>query len=131
MRDSSRDSNSARWSWIGGENPLPGGLNRAGEFRHTVRMSTATMPEVAPVAPVARALPPFAVVLHNDDHNDMQFVVQTVCMFARMPMEQAFECMLEAHEEGQAIVLRTHREHAELVCEQFQSKGLTATVERA
>jgi ATP-dependent Clp protease adapter protein ClpS len=94
-------------------------------------MSTATLPEVAPVAPVARALPPFAVVLHNDDHNDMQFVVQTVCMLARMPMDQAFECMLEAHEEGQAIVLRTHREHAELVCEQFQSKGLTATVERA
>lgn len=94
-------------------------------------MATATLPETAPAAPQTRALPPYAVVLHNDDHNEMAFVAHTVCMLARMPMEQAFECTLEAHEEGQAVVLRTHREHAELVCEQFQSKGLCATVERA
>ena len=107
-----------------------GGLNVAGEFWHTDHMSTATLPETAPAAPQASVLPPFAVVLHNDDHNGRRFVVQTVALLARVPMEQAFEHTLEAHEEGQAVVLRTHREHAELVCEQFQSKGLTATVER-
>ena len=106
------------------------GLNVAGEVWHTAGMSTATLPETAPAAPQTRVLPPFAVVLHNDDHNEMGFVVQTVAMLARVPMEQAFEHTLEAHEEGQAVVLRTHREHAELVCEQFQSKGLTGTVER-
>ena len=97
----------------------------------TAGMSTATLPETAPASPQTRALPPYAVVLHNDDHNEMGYVVQTVAVLARMPAERAFECTLEAHEEGEAVVLRTHREHAELVCEQFQSKGLTATVERA
>ena len=93
-------------------------------------MAQTLLPETDPTAPRTRALPPYAVVLHNDDHNDMAFVVETVVMLVRLPTEQAVECMLEAHEDGQAVVLRTHREHAELVCEQFQSKGLTATVER-
>jgi ATP-dependent Clp protease adaptor protein ClpS len=93
-------------------------------------MAQTLLPETAPTAPQARALPPYAVVLHNDDHNEMAFVVQTVVMLVRVPTEQAVACMLEAHEEGQAVVLRTHREHAELVCEQLQSRGLTASVER-
>jgi len=29
------------------------------------------------------------------------------------------------------VVLQTHREHAEFVCEALQSKGLVATVERS
>lgn len=92
---------------------------------------TTSAPEVAPARPRADRLPPFAVVLHNDDVNDMVFVVRTVSELARVPMERAFECMMEAHEEGQAVVLHTHREHAELVCESFQSKGLVASIERA
>lgn len=92
---------------------------------------TATAPEVAPARPRVDRLPPFAVVLHNDEVNEMVFVVHAVAELARVPVEQAFECMIEAHQEGQAVVLRTHREHAELVCERFQSKGLLATVERA
>jgi len=73
------------------------GLNVAGEVWHTAGMSTATLPETAPAAPQTRVLPPFAVVLHNDDHNEMGFVVQTVAMLARVPMEQAFEHTLEAN----------------------------------
>jgi len=92
---------------------------------------TTSAPEVAPARPRADRLPPFAVLLHNDDVNDMVFVVRTVAELARVPMERAFECMMEAHQEGQAVVLHTHREHAELVCESFQSKGLLATIERA
>ena len=92
---------------------------------------TATAPEVAPARPRADRLPPFAVVLHNDDRNEMVFVVRTVPELARVPMERAFEGMMEAHEEGQAVVMHTHREHAELVVESFQSKGLVATIERA
>ncbi|MEY2711760.1 MAG: hypothetical protein RL487_1543 [Actinomycetota bacterium] len=92
---------------------------------------TAVAPEVAPARPRLDRLPPFAVVLHNDSVNEMVFVVRTVTEIARVPMERAFECMMEAHEEGQAVVLQTHLEHAEMVCEAFKSKGLTATVERA
>ena len=87
-------------------------------------------PVAEPARPQARPLPPFSVVLHNDDVNEMDFVVRAIVELARVPTEHALECMFEAHEEGQAIVLQTHREHAEFVCEAFTSKGLTATVER-
>jgi ATP-dependent Clp protease adaptor protein ClpS len=92
---------------------------------------TVEAPQVAPAPPRVDRLPPFAVVLHNDDTNEMVFVVRSIAEIARVPLERAFECMMEAHEEGQAIVLQTHREHAELLCESFQSKGLVASVERA
>ena len=92
-------------------------------------MSTAPVAE--PARPQSRPLPPFAVVLHNDDVNEMGFVVRTIVELARVTTEHALTCMIEAHQEGQAVVMRTHREHAELVCESFQSKGLTATIERA
>lgn len=88
-------------------------------------------PVAEPARPQSRPLPPFSVVLHNDDVNEMDFVVRAIVELARVPTAQALECMFEAHEEGQAVVLRTHREHAELVCESLVSKGLTATIERA
>ena len=92
---------------------------------------TAVAPSVAPSTPKVDRLPPFAVVLHNDDRNEMVFVVQTVSQVVRLPVQDAYERMLEAHNQGQAVVLHTHREHAEFVCEALQSKGLVATIERS
>jgi ATP-dependent Clp protease adapter protein ClpS len=37
--------------------------------------------------------------------------------------------MLEAHKRGLALLVSTHREHAELLQEQFTSKKLTVTIE--
>lgn len=93
--------------------------------------SMSPAPTVEPARPQSRPLPPFAVVLHNDDVNEMAFVVRTIVELARVPAQQALACMIEAHEEGQAVIVRTHREHAELICESFQSKGLTASIERS
>ena len=92
---------------------------------------TTVAPSVAPSGPKMDRLPPFAVVLHNDDRNEMAFVVQSVSQIVRMPVQDAYERMIEAHNQGQAVVLQTHREHAEFVCEAWQSKGLVATVERS
>ena len=92
---------------------------------------TTIAPELAPAAPRMDRLPPFMVVLHNDDRNEMAFVVQSVSQIARMPIQDAYERMIEAHNQGQSVVLHTHREHAEFVCEALQSKGLVATVERS
>jgi ATP-dependent Clp protease adapter protein ClpS len=36
---------------------------------------------------------------------------------------------IEAHKTGVALLLTTHKERAELYQEQFQSKGLTVTIE--
>ncbi len=91
---------------------------------------TATMDESSAQTRVERLLP-FRVVLHNDDFNEADFVVVTLIELIGLEEVAAIERMLEAHVEGAAVLVETHRERAELYVEQFASKGLTATCERA
>jgi ATP-dependent Clp protease adaptor protein ClpS len=76
-------------------------------------------------------LPPWKVLLHNDDQNDMLFVVQAIVSLTPLNQEAATVRTLEAHQSGLALLLTTHKERAELYQEQFQSKGLTVTIEPA
>lgn len=76
-------------------------------------------------------LPPWNVILHNDDVNEMLFVVESLCRFARLSVPAATRCTMEAHKKGVSLVLATHREHAELVAEQLSSLRLTVTIEPA
>lgn len=91
--------------------------------------STATLPEVAPAPP--RPLPGWAVLLHNDDVNEVTFVVRSIVEIARLPVAEAVDRTFEADESGLALILVTHRERAELLQEQFESRGLTVTIEPA
>src|SRR5688572_1593693 len=72
-------------------------------------------------------LPPYKVLLHNDDVNDVEHVVHTIVALTPLNIEDAVVRTLEAHETGVALLLTTHKERAELYREQFQSKGLTVT----
>jgi ATP-dependent Clp protease adapter protein ClpS len=76
-------------------------------------------------------LPPWKVILHNDDVNDMGFVVESLCRFARLTLPAATRCTMEAHRKGVSLVTATHREHAELIAEQLVSLRLTVTIEPA
>ncbi|MCS7014503.1 MAG: ATP-dependent Clp protease adaptor ClpS [Gemmatales bacterium] len=76
-------------------------------------------------------LPPYKLLLHNDDVNDMAYVVQTIQELTALSREEATQRMLEAHKNGVALLLVTHKERAELYAEQFASKGLTVTIEPA
>ncbi|MFG0304887.1 MAG: ATP-dependent Clp protease adaptor ClpS [Phycisphaerales bacterium JB040] len=76
-------------------------------------------------------LPLWSVLLHNDDVNDMHHVVDSICTVTPLTMERAARVMLDAHNEGLALVCQTHREVAELYRERFQSRGLTCTIEPA
>jgi ATP-dependent Clp protease adapter protein ClpS len=89
--------------------------------------ATAILPETAPPRPLRG----WAVLLHNDDINEIGFVVRTVVEIARLPVAEALERTIEADASGLALVLVTHRERAELIQEQFQSRGLTVTIEPA
>ena len=77
-------------------------------------------------------LPPYAVILHNDDHNEMMYVVRSllVCVPEVSPAE-AVQIMREAHESGRALVIVCPLERAELYRDRLQSRGLTATIEKA
>src|SRR6266550_7589769 len=69
-------------------------------------------------------LPPWKVLLHNDDKNEMLFVVKTVMELTPLGEQESKQRTLEAHETGVALLLVTHKERAELYQEQFKSKGL-------
>ena len=74
-------------------------------------------------------LPPWRVLLHNDEVNEMGFVIESLCRFARLSVPAATRCTMEAHRKGLSLVIATHREHAELVAEQLTSLQLTVTIE--
>jgi len=92
---------------------------------------TSKSTTTAPTRPRTRRLPPWRVLLHNDDVNDMPYVVEAIVTLTTLNHHAAVECMLEAHKRGLALLLTTHREHAELISEQFRSKRLTVTIEPA
>jgi ATP-dependent Clp protease adaptor protein ClpS len=88
-------------------------------------------PEARPAGPRADRLPPWKVLLHNDDRNEMLFVVASIVELAKLTRDAAIRAMLEAHTRGIALLTVTHRERAELLQEQFSSKALTVTIEPA
>lgn len=76
-------------------------------------------------------LPPYRVLLHNDDHNDMVHVAQTLTLVTPLDQRRAVSVMLLAHTRGVALVCVTHKEHAELIRDRLRSRGLTSTIEPA
>lgn len=83
----------------------------------------------APVRPRLDRLPPWKVLLHNDDVNMLEDVVKAIQELCKLNHIQALQRTLEAHHQGLALLITTHREHAELLLEQFESKLLTVTIE--
>ena len=76
-------------------------------------------------------LPPWKVLLHNDDKNAMDFVIGTIVELTPLNEQEAKVKTTEADKTGVSLLLVTHKERAELYAEQFQSKGLTVTIEPA
>jgi ATP-dependent Clp protease adaptor protein ClpS len=76
-----------------------------------------------------RTPPPYKVILHNDEVNDMAYVVETIVKLTHLTLEQAYQKMLEAHLAGLVVLLVCHKERAELYEEQFRSCRLTVTIE--
>lgn len=89
--------------------------------------ATITRPETAP--PKVKRMPPWKVLLHNDDVNEAGYVVEVIIELTTLQPQVALVRMLEAHKTGVSLLLTTHQEHAELLAEQFTSKRLTVTIE--
>jgi ATP-dependent Clp protease adapter protein ClpS len=95
--------------------------------------ATAVKPKgkVDPKKKPPQPLPPWKVLLHNDDKNTYEFVIGTIIELTPLNEQDAERRTKEAHDSGVALLLVTHKERAELYLEQFQSKGLTVTIEPA
>lgn len=78
----------------------------------------------------ARLLPPYKVILHNDDYNDMDYVVAALLQaINQLTQTEAEYIMLTAHLLGSAVAAVCPKEIAEFYQERLLSFGLTATIE--
>src|SRR3954454_3845778 len=96
---------------------------------------TATKPKTrrkpSPTKKPPQPLKPWKVLLHNDDKNTRQDVVEAIVELTPLNEQEATVRMDEADKTGVALLLTTHKERAELYQEQFKSKGMTVTIEPA
>ena len=77
-------------------------------------------------------LPRYSVILHNDDHHAMDYVVASLLKsVSSLTTAEAIAIMLEAHSEGKAVVITCPLEHAELHRDRIRTFGLAATIEKA
>ncbi|MGB0560669.1 MAG: ATP-dependent Clp protease adapter ClpS [Spirulinaceae cyanobacterium] len=74
--------------------------------------------------------PRYRVLLHNDDFNPMEHVVQALMhTVPSLTQPQAVNIMMEAHNSGVALVITCALEPAEFYCETLKGHGLTSTIE--
>ncbi len=69
----------------------------------------------------ARRLPPYHVILENDDHHSFPFVIEVLQKVLGCAPERAVQLTLLAHHSGQAIIWTGSKEVAELKAEQVQT----------
>ena len=99
---------------------------------------TTEPPTVAPAKSVddiaqevLQSQDPWAVMLHNDDHHDMEYVVDSLCKAVdTLSTMDATEIMIQAHMTGVAIVGSWRLELAEYYRDRIQTFGLTVTIEK-
>jgi ATP-dependent Clp protease adaptor protein ClpS len=78
----------------------------------------------------ARLLPPYRVILYDDDYNEMNYVVFVLLhSINNLSQTEAERIMLTAHLTGSAIAAVCPKEIAEFYQERLLSYGLTATIE--
>jgi ATP-dependent Clp protease adaptor protein ClpS len=106
-----------------------GGATATAKPKRSSKGGTATKP--APKKDPPGQLPPWKVLLHNDDKNDVGHVIGTIVELTPLNKQEAELRTKEAHRTGVALLLTTHKERAELYQDQFQSKGLTVSIEPA
>ncbi len=68
-----------------------------------------------------RPIPPYHVILENDDYHSQTFVVGVLCKALGHSVERAYQLMLEAHLSGRAVVWTAPKEVAELKAEQIST----------
>ena len=68
-----------------------------------------------------RRLPPYNVILENDDHHTFEFVVEVLRKALGVTEQKAVILTSEAHNSGRAVVWTGSKEVAELKAEQIQS----------
>jgi ATP-dependent Clp protease adaptor protein ClpS len=70
-----------------------------------------------------KQLPPFNVILLNDDDHSYEYVIDMLGRLFAHPVEKAFRMAEEVDKTGRVIVCTTHKELAELKRDQIHAFG--------
>ncbi|MEK6799999.1 MAG: ATP-dependent Clp protease adaptor ClpS [Planctomycetota bacterium] len=101
------------------------------EQKQTPPPQATTKKLPAPAKREPKQLPPFKVLLHNDNVNTFEHVILSILKVTTLTAEEAVERTLEAHNSGLALLLVTHLERAELYRDQFATFKIAVTIEPA
>ncbi|KAH7569862.1 hypothetical protein JRO89_XS05G0009300 [Xanthoceras sorbifolium] len=76
--------------------------------------------------------PPYRVMLHNDNFNKREYVVQVLMkVIPGMTLDNAVNIMQEAHYNGLSVVIICSQADAEEHCMQLRGNGLLSSIEPA
>jgi len=73
-------------------------------------------------------LPPYHVILFNDDDHTYEYVVEMLKVLFAFPDEKGFQLAKTVDRDGKVILLTTHKEMAELKRDQIHAYGTDARV---
>jgi ATP-dependent Clp protease adaptor protein ClpS len=92
---------------------------------------TVTLPDLdEEVDERVRQLPPYHVILLNDDDHTFDYVIRMLKQLFGHPEEKGFMMADEVHRRGRVIVLTTTKEHAELKQDQIHAFGPDPLLQR-
>lgn len=78
-----------------------------------------------------RQEPPYNVIILNDEDHTFEYVIELLCKIFRHSLDTAQKLTWDVHSKGRAIVMTTHKEHAELKRDQVLSYGRDPRLERS
>ena len=108
---------------------------KSADIGMTNNVSNTTETEIVPESvqrTLAEILPPYLVILHNDEDHSMEYVVESlVKSVPGLSTTEAATIMLEAHQNGQAVVITCPLEQAEHYRDRIRTFGLGVTIEKA
>ncbi len=94
-----------------------------------LELDTTTEIEIDESKPRVAEMPRWRVLLHNDDVNDMAYVVDSIVRITPLSAQMSYDCMMEAHLHGSTLLLTAHKELAELYQERFCTRRLRVTIQ--
>lgn len=84
-----------------------------------------------PAAPGPKMLPPYNVILLDDDDHTYEYVIEMLRKVFAYPSERGYQLAKEVDTTGRVIVLTTHKELAELKRDQIQGYGSDPRLSRS
>jgi ATP-dependent Clp protease adaptor protein ClpS len=99
---------------------------KSGIFGFGLHGKQSTVAKESPASDTKRApqqLPPYNVVLLNDNDHTYEYVIQLLRTVFAYPEEKGFQIAKTVDESSRAVVFTTHKELAELKREQIHAFG--------